>query len=41
MRGMGKTKMPSFVIEGHSNLPPIETDLAKFKTDPYNLSRTR
>jgi signal transduction histidine kinase/CheY-like chemotaxis protein len=37
MRGMGRTKMPSFIIEVDPNLPPIETDLAKFKQILYNL----
>ena len=37
MRGMAKTKMPTFVIETDGDLPPIETDLAKFKQILYNL----
>jgi signal transduction histidine kinase/DNA-binding response OmpR family regulator len=37
MRGMAKTKMPTFVIEADDALPPIETDLAKFKQILYNL----
>jgi len=37
MRGMGRTKMPTFVIETDPALPPIETDLAKFKQILYNL----
>jgi signal transduction histidine kinase/CheY-like chemotaxis protein len=37
MRGMARTKMPTFVIETDPNLPPIETDLAKFKQVLYNL----
>jgi signal transduction histidine kinase/CheY-like chemotaxis protein len=37
MRGMAKTKMPTFVIEADGALPPIETDLAKFKQILYNL----
>jgi signal transduction histidine kinase/DNA-binding response OmpR family regulator len=38
MRGMAKSKqMPSFVIEADSTLPPVETDLAKFKQILYNL----
>jgi signal transduction histidine kinase len=37
MRGMGPMKMPSFVIEAEPNLPPVETDLAKFKQILYNL----
>ena len=37
MRGMAKTKLPTFVIEADPNLPPIETDLAKFKQILYNL----
>jgi len=37
MRGMAKTKMPTFVIEADAALPPIETDLAKFKQILYNL----
>jgi len=37
MRGMAKTKMPTFVIEAEAALPPIETDLAKFKQILYNL----
>jgi len=37
MRGMGRTKMPTFVIEVDPSLPAIETDLAKFKQILYNL----
>jgi len=37
MRGMAKTKMPTFIIEADDALPPIETDLAKFKQILYNL----
>src|SRR3954469_8881276 len=37
MRGMGKTKMPSFIVNVANDLPPIETDLAKFKQILYNL----
>jgi len=37
MRGMARTKMPTFVIEADPSLPPIETDLAKFKQILYNL----
>ncbi|HXH41228.1 MAG TPA: response regulator [Thermoanaerobaculia bacterium] len=37
MRGMGGTKVPTFVIETDSTLPPLETDLAKFKQILYNL----
>ncbi|HEV7572691.1 MAG TPA: response regulator [Thermoanaerobaculia bacterium] len=37
MRGMAKTKMPTFVIEADSTLPAVETDLAKFKQILYNL----
>jgi len=37
MRGMGRTKMPSFVIQADPALPQIETDLAKFKQILYNL----
>jgi len=37
MRGMGKTKAPSFVVNAAPDLPPIETDLAKFKQILYNL----
>ncbi|HEY4640022.1 MAG TPA: response regulator, partial [Thermoanaerobaculia bacterium] len=37
MRGMAKTKMPTFVIDAGENLPPIETDLAKFKQILFNL----
>jgi signal transduction histidine kinase/CheY-like chemotaxis protein len=37
MRGMAKKTMPTFVIEADANLPPIETDLAKFKQILYNL----
>src|SRR3954453_17742632 len=37
MRGMAKTKMPTFVIDADENLPPIETDLAKFKQILFNL----
>ncbi|MBV9069544.1 MAG: response regulator [Acidobacteria bacterium] len=37
MRGMAKTKMPTFVIEAGAALPPIETDLAKFKQILFNL----
>ncbi|HSY49883.1 MAG TPA: response regulator [Thermoanaerobaculia bacterium] len=37
MRGMARTTMPSFIIEADPNLPPIETDLAKFKQILYNL----
>jgi len=37
MRGMAKTKLPTFIIEADPNLPPIETDLAKFKQILYNL----
>jgi len=37
MRGMGKEKVPTFVINVAPDLPPIETDLAKFKQILYNL----
>src|SRR3954471_8581110 len=37
MRGMAKPKMPTFVIDAVENLPPIETDLAKFKQILFNL----
>ncbi|MEA2337835.1 MAG: hypothetical protein QOE82_1842, partial [Thermoanaerobaculia bacterium] len=37
MRGMGKTKVPTFVINADPALPPIETDLAKFKQILFNL----
>ncbi|MGH9422950.1 MAG: sensor histidine kinase, partial [Thermoanaerobaculia bacterium] len=37
MRGFGRTTMPSFIIETGPKLPPIETDLAKFKQILYNL----
>jgi signal transduction histidine kinase/CheY-like chemotaxis protein len=37
MRGMERTKMPSFVIDVDAKLPPIETDLAKFKQILFNL----
>jgi signal transduction histidine kinase/CheY-like chemotaxis protein len=37
MRGMARTKMPSFIIEADPTLPPLETDLAKFKQILYNL----
>jgi signal transduction histidine kinase/CheY-like chemotaxis protein len=37
MRGMAKTKMPTFVVEADDALPPIETDLAKFKQILFNL----
>jgi len=37
MRGMARTKMPSFVIRIDPPLPPLETDLAKFKQILYNL----
>jgi signal transduction histidine kinase/DNA-binding response OmpR family regulator len=37
MRGMAKTKMPLFQIEADAALPPLETDLAKFKQILYNL----
>jgi signal transduction histidine kinase/CheY-like chemotaxis protein len=37
MRGMGRAKVPLFVIEADAALPPIETDLAKFKQILFNL----
>ena len=37
MRGMGKVKVPSFVVNVAPDLPPIETDLAKFKQILFNL----
>jgi CheY-like chemotaxis protein/anti-sigma regulatory factor (Ser/Thr protein kinase) len=37
MRGMAKTKMPAFIVETGTQLPSIETDLAKFKQILYNL----
>jgi signal transduction histidine kinase/CheY-like chemotaxis protein len=37
MRGMGRAKAPLFAIEADPALPPIETDLAKFKQILYNL----
>jgi len=38
MRGMGRsTTAPTFVIDADPGLPPIETDLAKFKQILYNL----
>ena len=37
MRGMGRAKVPLFAVETDPDLPPIETDLAKFKQILYNL----
>ena len=37
MRGMDRAKVPAFVINADPNLPPIETDLAKFKQILFNL----
>ena len=37
MRGMDRAKVPAFVINADPNLPPIETDVAKFKQILFNL----
>ena len=37
VRGMGRSKVPLFAVTIPPNLPPIETDLAKFKQILYNL----
>jgi signal transduction histidine kinase/CheY-like chemotaxis protein len=37
MRGMTRDRVPEFLIDVPPNLPPIETDLAKFKQVLFNL----
>jgi signal transduction histidine kinase/CheY-like chemotaxis protein len=37
MRGMARTTVPTFVINVDPRLPPIETDLSKFKQILFNL----
>ncbi|MEA2162429.1 MAG: hypothetical protein QOK37_556 [Thermoanaerobaculia bacterium] len=37
VRGMGRSKVPLFVMNIPASLPPIETDLAKFKQILFNL----
>jgi DNA-binding response OmpR family regulator/anti-sigma regulatory factor (Ser/Thr protein kinase) len=36
-RGMERSRMPEFIIDVPSPIPPIETDLAKFKQILFNL----
>jgi signal transduction histidine kinase/CheY-like chemotaxis protein len=37
MRGLGRQKVPQFVLDIPDDLPPIESDLAKFKQILFNL----
>ncbi len=37
MRGMARTTLPAFIIDADPKLPPLETDMAKFKQILYNL----
>ncbi|MEK6376169.1 MAG: response regulator [Acidobacteriota bacterium] len=37
MRGMTRDRVPQFLVDVPPNLPPIETDLAKFKQVLFNL----
>jgi signal transduction histidine kinase/DNA-binding response OmpR family regulator len=37
LRGMGRSKVPVFVLNIPPNLPPIESDLTKFKQILFNL----